>query len=1003
MMYKDTKPQEPQHYFNVHNRKYEQQPQMSQMGVITNWFKRSVPRKRSIAELFEAAANGQCIIPSNYELDENNSMCFVSSSLLLIDVDDDQETTSPYDVLHALEGCCGLFYTFSHGIKGNRYRLVFQLDRAIRGDVELYKRVVEVVASEIMKQLPGAKGAIDTAAKVPLTPIRTGRKGALVKSYDVVLNTQHYIELANAEKARRAAERKERFESNVKVTYQFDELVQAANAIGYIPSGIGDTRWASLVMSIKSHVESGFITDEQGYELYAVISGQEASTKVWNGFKPNGTISIGAFIHHAKQCGFKFSRFAACTSDAESLEQFKPLPITHTSFPSYITTDYMKTLLEGKQRVLVKADTGSGKTRSTITAMKEVAQQLANDKVSRFCILSVPTVAITDQVAKDFNLLSVNGETKSLFKEIKNYVQQGNRVFVATYDMTKNLVTMLRAIQQGSGICLAIDEVHQLTSTYHYRRDAINSLYELSSTVSSLVGLTGTPDDVFRDIFDAEIHLKTHTKKPFNAPCQIFGAITYNEKKDEETKLLQLLQQKAESGKKLLVFIQNKDMIQRLFDNLKNRGIEAAKVVSDGKKNNPTYKSIVDESRFPGGVQVVLTTSVLSDGINILNETGEKYECIVVASNQSKLFNVDQARQMANRFRNLYGQFIIYMQAPKQTSEHLFNIEAAYRLKLLNANKIKTFLEAEFERNGELFVSDVVEKRYEFKANNQGVFEYNPLKVRHESATDKATFYGIYRAQFIGALAKSLGIKSSGMIDIDEALKDTDLSEIEADLQRMKEAAKLERDEKAATIRSVYTSRVYEVLQKKDVDDEAEKELLQAFKEATTNEHFSCLKGIVGIADYMTSLNVVQKVTKRANIHTFKYRIEALAHIRYYEAVARTNITKKVYTELLKYVGGTYTKDEQQQLVNSTAKKLRIAKLDDVQRIFSTFFAHIPGRNKHERFFTLEMLTVEAVANEYELDERFVVAAVQRYAEKQTKIFKNILQKKDDVYCAYLL
>ena len=49
----------PQHYFNLHHKQYEQQPKLEEMGAVTNWFKRAVPKKRSIAELFEAAANGQ--------------------------------------------------------------------------------------------------------------------------------------------------------------------------------------------------------------------------------------------------------------------------------------------------------------------------------------------------------------------------------------------------------------------------------------------------------------------------------------------------------------------------------------------------------------------------------------------------------------------------------------------------------------------------------------------------------------------------------------------------------------------------------------------------------------------------------------------------------------------------------------------------------------------------------------------------------------------------------
>lgn len=994
----------PQHYFGVHYKPYKIQPQMKEMGMITNWFKRNPPtNKKTITALFDAATNGQCIMPANYELDEENRLRFVSSSLITIDVDDNNQATNPTDVLNALEGCCGLFYTFSHGIKGNRYRLVFQLDRPIINDEELYSAVVSELIDEIVKDMPKLNGVIDRQVKSPTQVARTGVQGAIVKDFTRTIEAQKYIELVNQERISRAIRRKENFDESQKQSIPFSELERAAHAVGYIPSGIGDGRWKSIVMAIKSYAESGFITDEQGYDLYAIISGEEASTKVWGGFKPKGLASIGTFIHHAEQNGFKFSYYGGRTSDAESLERYKGLKIESKSFASYIESDYMKELLEQEKRFLVKADTGSGKTRSTITAMKELAKELANDNVSRFYILTVPTIAITDQVEKDFNVMSVSGEIENLFSKMKAYVEKGNRVFVATYDMANTVATILRSMRPGSGISLAIDEVHQLTSNYDYRRVAIDKLHELSRSVRSLIGLTGTPDDVFRDIFEHEIHIKTHTKKPFKAPCQVFGAVTYKESKDEEPKLLQLLQQKVQVGKKLLVFIQHKDMIKRLAENLRNRSVQTATVTADGKKNNSAYKSIVDESRFPDGVQVILTTSVLSDGINILNEQGEKYECIVVASRTSELFNVDQARQMANRFRNLYEQFIIYMQAPKKENDGLFDIEKAYRLELHYAERGKAMLDEEYEGNGLLFVRDIAEHRYEFTTDKTGVFTYNKLQIRHDTAKAKEKYYSIYRAQFIKALERLLGMKSSGMIDIDEALKDVDLSDIEAELQRMKEVEKLERDMKAANIGNVYTPRVYEVLQKDDTDNQVEKTLLQAFKAATISEHFSCLKDLVSIVDYETSRQVVQRVTNRTNINAFKHRIEALAHIGYYEAIARTNITKKVYTEILQHVGGTYTKDEQKQIVSSVAKKVKAAKQSDVQRIFNTFFTHVPIRNNKERFVQLELLTIGTVVNEYGVDGECVHAAIIKYAENQPKVFKQVIERKGDISSLVLL
>ena len=184
----------PHHYFSVHFKPYKRQPQLASMGQITNWFKANKPtNKQPITALFAAASNGHCVVPSNYELATDNSFRFVSSSLIMIDVDDDNQAINPYEVLHTLHGCCGLFYTFSHGKKGNRYRLVFQLDRAITEDAALYKLVVECLIDDILKQLPILADAIDTKVKSPTAPARTSsRRCCPVRWPRVVLRTSRW-------------------------------------------------------------------------------------------------------------------------------------------------------------------------------------------------------------------------------------------------------------------------------------------------------------------------------------------------------------------------------------------------------------------------------------------------------------------------------------------------------------------------------------------------------------------------------------------------------------------------------------------------------------------------------------------------------------------------------------------------------------------------------------------------------------------------------------------
>jgi len=107
------------HYAAI-SKKYHEQPTNEKMGILTNYMKYDARIERmTIKKLLDKLSNGHNAIISNYELDHNHSIRFVSSSLIMIDVDDDEEVTDPKQVLNDLKDyCTGLFYTWSHGIKG---------------------------------------------------------------------------------------------------------------------------------------------------------------------------------------------------------------------------------------------------------------------------------------------------------------------------------------------------------------------------------------------------------------------------------------------------------------------------------------------------------------------------------------------------------------------------------------------------------------------------------------------------------------------------------------------------------------------------------------------------------------------------------------------------------------------------------------------------------------------------------------------------------------------
>lgn len=999
-----------QHYALIHPKQYKKQPNAIDMKEITiGMQRRYFPRLLTIKEIFEACSKGQAIIPANVEREstaKDARLSFVSSSLLMIDIDDDFKQTDPHEVLRMLgDTCVGFFYTFSHGIKGNRYRLVFKLSHSIRNE-KLYIKVAQIVAKKLQGILPASldktKKIVDAGATKPLIPIRTGIQGYVISNYSNTLQIEEIEQEAQKQLQEELLVHKEKLLKRLNRDYDHDfsypveELKERAKVIGQIPDF---ETWQSIGYSLKDYAETGKITDEEAFEIFEIMGDGYDHTKFWTNLKPNRT-NIGHFINVSNSAGFKrdFRYYHAVSS-----KKYVKTKIEERKFDKYIPTDFAKEILELEQIILVKAPTGSGKTSSFIEAAKEISA--SKELPSRYYIVAVPTIAITDQTGHDKGILAIRGETGNIFKRLKEYSDEGNRVVVVTYDMAAATKDMIKKINPFSSFTYIIDEFHQLIHSFNYRQDAVESLYALKSSAKGFIGLSGTIDDILRNDFDKEIHIQTNY---MNAPCLVWGAITYKKAKDEEPQLIQLIKQKVEREKKLLVFIQQKEVIKRIYDILSKSGIVTRTITSESKKSNKAYRHIVEKSEFPEGVQVILTTTVLSDGINInnakkdakgeimYNQKGEviadtNFECIVLASRQSPNFNVSMVRQTANRFRYTYGGFYIFMLRPIKQTNYLYNIDQSHEYEKNIAQNAVDLLNDEFRGRGnsKLFRKSVVEERLCIDFNELEEAYYNELRLRFNVSLEKNKFYSIFRSQFIAALTLLMQTEPAPSIDITEYLEreEVDISTIEESIEEIKAKKTLSNSEMAEQIELYYTPIVHQAFK------DGNEDVLDEFRKVSTADHFKTLKQIAPVADYKTALKIVKRVKRKADIFQFKKRMDALLDIFYFQQVNRKTPTKEAFLELTRHIGVAMTKEQLNDVIAKVSKVFRRSKKVDVEYIAKNYFYHEKTRDERERFTTLHVLEKSNILTEFGLDEQEFNKVMYEIINKENSTKQTVLQK----------
>lgn len=296
-------------------------------------------------------------------------------------------------------------------------------------------------------------------------------------------------------------------------------------------------------------------------------------------------------------------------------------------------------------KFLIEGVTGGGKTYAILNIFK-LLSSLYKDRVF---IISCPN-KIQNLQNQEYGVTAIVGG---------KVIDQVYTTSSMVYDKAKSLLEQYH-LYKDYKITLIIDEAHQLIYSKNFRKKAINELLRLSEKCFNVIHLTATPGANL-DCYSYDEHYQLKPIKE-NININTFGIM---KSKDGLTSLYKAIRTNFQQGKKVLIFLNNKEKIFEIQGHLskifkdKNIGI----ITSDEKEKNDIFQSIVKDSLIPSNYDIVLTTSVLECGTNINNLD---YTPIVYVDNNLFFSTVSVIQDIARFRKDVDLGLLIYKEPCKK-------------------------------------------------------------------------------------------------------------------------------------------------------------------------------------------------------------------------------------------------------------------------------------------------------------------------------------------------
>jgi hypothetical protein len=301
-------------------------------------------------------------------------------------------------------------------------------------------------------------------------------------------------------------------------------------------------------------------------------------------------------------------------------------------------------ILEQSEKVAVQAPTGAGKTTFFAQLAKRKGKQL---------VIACPTVNLAKQQAKKTRgAVAITGS--------RNYVKINKaaaaQLVFCTYDTLHHIGDLFRRI-------LVIDEAHNLTNQHNFRAETLRKVLALSAEAQQVVLLSGTMPPLLCQALDFHL-VNVHRRHSNQVRTFVVESEGTQAQKLTGTLLTQLKQIDFQSDKIHFAFFNNTEQVEAIRQHLIEAGTLTAEQIAVITRTHAdagedeALQDIIQRSKVSKGLKLVLTTCLISEGVNIENKNiGRVY---MVNPRCPDLF-----RQFVARFRNVH-RLPVFLVLPKE-------------------------------------------------------------------------------------------------------------------------------------------------------------------------------------------------------------------------------------------------------------------------------------------------------------------------------------------------
>lgn len=472
----------------------------------------------------------------------------------------------------------------------------------------------------------------------------------------------------------------------------FDELLKTLKSEKF-PFISEYKEWIHFLMAFNNMEKKGLIASEEKTELAAAIDdGNKGYVKEFEKLKRYDRVTIGSLIFRLQQYGIRTDSIFTPVEKYQlridySFDIQGKITDNQEVFRKLEEILYYK---ENKgKRILLFSDMGTGKSTAILKMIEKMTTTQTNENTSNgFAILSIPRRNLINNLQNRFETIpksnTVTGSDKFTSGEREKTIQDATNILTTldhnpyvlhlklneALNKRKSDYSFGEEDRVGTTMISVLDECHMLSSDATFKAETIREFCIAETALLHAKGVslhvTGTPENLRSDDYD--LIIKINQEKRENPFSHAGYLLLDGSTKQVENKMLEVIKLAArkDPNRKLLVFIENKELIYSFSNRLKKDHIQTMAVVSQKEElKSEEEKMIVTNRKIPKNVQVILATTCLSAGVSIENNQ-EVDEIWVFCSSKSLNHEMTRIAQMSHRFRNKYHALKLFIQTGKK-------------------------------------------------------------------------------------------------------------------------------------------------------------------------------------------------------------------------------------------------------------------------------------------------------------------------------------------------